>query len=174
MELAVFSIFQDPGYSANDTYDGSLTNRVSWVSNLTRTLLGTYTVAYTVVNAHGLSTTVYRTVKVVDRVAPVLLLLGQAFTVVEVGDTYTDAGATAQDNYDGDITSRIVVTGLDQTLTAVAALSPSLNTITYRVNDSSGNSNAAYRTVQIVDSQGECSFFKNFCFVLCVCVCVCD
>ena len=38
--------------------------------------------------------------------APVITLEGDATVTVEVGTDYTDAGATATDNYDGDITSR--------------------------------------------------------------------
>ena len=43
-----------------------------------------------------------------DSIAPVITLLGDATVSIEVGDTYIDAGATANDNYDGDITSNIV------------------------------------------------------------------
>ena len=49
-----------------------------------------------------------RTVTVVDTTLPVITLLGDDVVTLEVGDTYTDAGATATDNYDGDITSSIV------------------------------------------------------------------
>ena len=44
----------------------------------------------------------------IDTAVPVITLLGDATVTIEVGSTYTDAGATATDNYDGDITSSIV------------------------------------------------------------------
>ena len=37
-----------------------------------------------------------------------ITLVGDAQITVEVGTTYTDLGATASDNYDGDITADIV------------------------------------------------------------------
>ncbi len=43
-----------------------------------------------------------------DTTIPVITLVGDATVTIEVGATYTDAGATASDNYDGDITSSIV------------------------------------------------------------------
>jgi hypothetical protein len=54
---------------------------------------------------------VTRTVNVVDTTKPVITLLGATPIDIEVGSSYTDAGATALDNYDGDITSLIVKTG---------------------------------------------------------------
>ena len=51
---------------------------------------------------------VTRTVTVVDTTVPVITLLGEDSVTIEVGDTYLDAGATATDTYDGDITSSIV------------------------------------------------------------------
>ena len=51
---------------------------------------------------------VTRTVNVTDTTAPVITLVGDAEITVEVGSTYTDLGATASDNYDGDITADIV------------------------------------------------------------------
>ena len=45
--------------------------------------------------------------RVTDITAPVITLNGDAQITVEVGSTYTDLGATASDNYDGDIESLI-------------------------------------------------------------------
>ncbi|WP_458788118.1 immunoglobulin-like domain-containing protein, partial [Vallitalea sediminicola] len=45
-----------------------------------------------------------------DEEAPVITLVGNTSEEVTYGGTYTDAGATAQDNRDGDITENIVVT----------------------------------------------------------------
>ena len=48
-------------------------------------------------------------VNVTDTTAPVITLVGDTQITVEVGSTYTDLGATASDNYDGDITADIVI-----------------------------------------------------------------
>ena len=49
-----------------------------------------------------------RTVQVVDTTVPVITLTGANPQVIEAGDPYTELGATATDNYDGDITPSIV------------------------------------------------------------------
>ena len=72
---------------------------------------------------------VTRTVNVVDTTIPVITLVGDATVSIEVGTTYTDAGATALDNYDGDITSSIV------TVTTVDTSSVGTYTVTYDVSD---------------------------------------
>ena len=48
-----------------------------------------------------------------DTTVPQITLNGDSAITVMVGDTYTDSGATASDNKDGDITSNIQMTGSD-------------------------------------------------------------
>jgi hypothetical protein len=82
-----------------------------------------------------------------DSVAPVITLLGDATVSIEVGDTYIDAGATAKDNYDGDITSSIVVTGSVDTNTI------GIYTLSYDVTDTNGNvASTVTRTVNVEDA----------------------
>ena len=69
----------------------------------------------------------------VDTTAPVITLLGDATVTIEVGSDYTDAGATASDNYDGDITANITVE--NPVDTAVVGT----YTVTYNVSDAAGN-----------------------------------
>ena len=68
-----------------------------------------------------------------DNVAPELTLLGEAQVTIDQGTTYTDAGASATDNVDGDLTSKIVVTGAVDTSTA------GTYTLKYDVSDAAGN-----------------------------------
>ena len=73
---------------------------------------GTYTITYNVSDTSGnAAKEAVRTVEVVDTTAPVLTLLGEAQVNVEAGVAYTDPGATAMDNLDGDLTDEIAVTG---------------------------------------------------------------
>ena len=82
-----------------------------------------------------------------DSIAPVITLLGDAAVSIEVGDTYIDAGATAKDNYDGDITSSIVVTGSVDTNTI------GIYTLSYDVTDTNGNvASTVTRTVNVEDA----------------------
>ena len=68
-------------------------------------------------------------------------LSGSPPVSVQLGAVYTDSGASAFDNVDGDISDRIVVD--NPVNTALAAT----YTVTYRVEDLAGNAAAATRTV---------------------------
>ena len=58
---------------------------------------------------------VTRTVDVVDTTVPVITLVGANPQTIEAGSPYVELGATALDNYDGDLTGSIVIdaTGVD-------------------------------------------------------------
>ena len=78
-----------------------------------------------------------------DTTAPVITLSGGAVTLT-VGDSYTDAGATATDDVDGDITANIVTDNPVDTGTA------GTYTVTYNVMDAAGNAAAEVtRTVTV-------------------------
>ena len=83
----------------------------------------------------------------VDTTIPVITLTGDEIVTIEVGTSYTDAGATASDNIDGDITSNITTVSIVDT-----AIVASYN-ITYNVSDASGNAaTEVTRTVIVEDS----------------------
>lgn len=84
-----------------------------------------------------------------DAVVPVLTLLGDTTVSVPAGTIYTDAGASAEDNIDGDISSSVVATGAVNT-SVVGAY-----TVTYNVSDFAGNAAAEIsRTVEITPATG--------------------
>ena len=68
-----------------------------------------------------------------DTTPPVITRLGEATVNLTVGDSYTDAGATATDDVDGDITGSIVT--VNPVNTAVA----DTYTVTYNVSDAALN-----------------------------------
>jgi len=78
-----------------------------------------------------------------DSTAPIITLNGQAIVNVNPYSTYTDAGATATDEVDGDLTSSIVTSGVVNT-----SIEGSY-TITYTVSDTSGNTATATRQVVV-------------------------
>jgi len=82
----------------------------------------------------------------VDIRFPVISLIGSSSISIERGTTYSDAGATASDNIDGDITSSITTSGLVDTST------PGTYTITYSVSDAAGNSTSLSRTIIVNES----------------------
>ncbi len=84
-----------------------------------------------------------------DTEPPVLTLLGSASVVIESGDRYIDAGATASDNIDGDISNAIRVTG------SVNTASVGNYTLTYDVTDFAGNTAVSVtRSVRVDPSAG--------------------
>ncbi|KKL55185.1 hypothetical protein LCGC14_2257940, partial [marine sediment metagenome] len=68
-----------------------------------------------------------------DDIPPEITLLGNNTVNIDVDSTYTEAGAIALDNIDGDITSSIVITGSVDTSTE------GTYHLYYDVSDSSGN-----------------------------------
>ena len=83
-----------------------------------------------------------------DTTPPVITLKGLPTVTLMLGDTYTDAGATATDNIDGDITTSIVSMGTVETDAAGSY------TLTYTVADESGNTSEVKRTVVVTDTTG--------------------
>ena len=142
------STYLDAGASASDNYDGDLTTAIVVVNPVDTSVLGDYTITYDVSDTAGnVATQVTRTVSIVDTTAPVITLLGIDPVVVEFGSTYLDAGASASDNYDGDLTTAIVVVNPVDTLVLGDY------TITYNVSDAAGNvATQVTRTVSVVDT----------------------
>jgi hypothetical protein len=86
-----------------------------------------------------------------DDIAPIILLIGSDVTA-GLGSTYTDLGATAADNVDGDISENIVVTSNVDTA--------QIGSYQVRYNVMDGNNNAATEvvrnvTVEDADSDGD-------------------
>ena len=84
-----------------------------------------------------------------DRTPPVITLLGDSPTMHIVGEPYIDAGATASDNIDGNITSKIVTTG------SVDISTEGNYTITYNVTDAADNDATEVTRIVIVKRSDE-------------------
>ena len=81
---------------------------------------------------------------VVDTVAPVITRLGLSPVTIEYGSTYSDAGATALDNVDGDLTGSISMTGSVNTSVV------GTYTLHFNVSDVAGNAaTEVTRTVNV-------------------------
>ena len=139
--VEVGSTYNDAGA----TSDGGET--VTTTGTVNANIVGTYTITYTVTDASGNQATATRTVNVVDTTAPVIQLVGSGTVSVEVGTAYLDAGATALDNYDGDISSSIITSNNVDSNTVGTYL------VTYDVTDSSGNqATQVSRTVTVTSA----------------------
>ena len=141
------SDFTDPGFSATDECDGDLTSKVTVSGTVDGHTYGTYTLTYTVVDSSGNIGEIKRTVQIADLKKPVISLNGDLKTYIKVGTTYTDPGFSASDNMDGDITSKVAVSG------GVDTSKMGINTITYSVSDSYGNATTATRKIYVYQQQ---------------------
>ncbi len=106
-------------------------------TDLNEGILGKYTITY---SAEFLNCTAVarREIRVIDTKAPTITLKEDPEGSLVEGVIYQEAGFTATDNYDGDITDRVVRTE-----------EPGL--VTYAVTDSSGNPAVAQRKIPLRD-----------------------
>ncbi len=142
------TVYLDAGATAFDAHDGDLTGSIVTTNPVNTGVLGTYTVRYNVTDSSGnAATEVTRTVNVVDTVAPVITLVGSSPIDVEAGTVYLDAGATAFDAGDGDLTAAIV------TVNPVDTSTLGSYTVTYNVTDSQGHpATEVTRVVNVIDT----------------------
>ena len=135
--------FTDPGATATDNVDGNLTGSIVVGGDVVNpAIAGTYVITYNVSDSAGnAAAQVTRTVIV--NALPVITITGDNPTTVIEGSTYTDAGATANDAEDGNLTAQINTTNTVNTDT------PGNYTVTYQVTDSNGASATAVRNVTV-------------------------
>ena len=144
IELTIGNTFTDPGATATDNIDGDLTSSIITSGTVDTSSTGSYTISYSISDATGNSASVTRTVVVnKDTTAPMITLTGSSTVYLGSGITFTDPGATATDNIDGDLTSSIITSGtIDYSKTGTYS-------ITYSVSDIIGNSASVTRTVVV-------------------------
>ncbi|KKW20132.1 MAG: hypothetical protein UY63_C0001G0037 [Parcubacteria group bacterium GW2011_GWA2_51_10] len=133
--------------TATDNIDGSVSVSCSPESGATFAL-GATSVRCSATDSAGNETIASFTIEVVlvDETSPVITLNGESTITLELGDLFTDPGATATDNVNGNLTDEIVVGG-----DTVDTNTPGTYTITYNVSDAAGNVAAEQtRTVTVL------------------------
>jgi len=148
MSINKGTTFTDPGATATDNKDGNLTAMITVTGSVNTGVAGTYTLTYNVSDAAGnAATPLTRTVTVVaaaDTVKPVITLVGASSVSIKRGKTFTDPGATATDNVDGNISAKVARTG------SLNTSIPGTYTLSYNVKDNAGNAAATVkRTVKV-------------------------
>ena len=131
------------GATATDVIDGSVAVTITGLVD--SDTAGVYSLSYSATDSEGnVSRVLSRTVTVADTIAPVITLAGDATVEIELGSTYTDAGASATDTVDGSID--VVITGSVDTAAA------GTYTLTYTATDSAGNEASQTRNVTVAVS----------------------
>ena len=88
-----------------------------------------------------------------DNIIPEITIIGNLTVSIELESIYKDFGATAYDNFDGDITSKIISeNNVDTTILGSYQ-------VTYNVSDSNGNS--AKEVKRVVNVESSLSTIKN-------------
>lgn len=147
VELEVGSNYTELGFTATDDCEGDITQKVTVDGTVDGQKCGEYTLTYKVTDSYGNSAKVNRKVIVKDMKAPELTLKGDNSIYILIGGNFSEPGYTASDNIDGDITSKVKVSGeVDTNKTGVYK-------ITYEVLDSSGNKQTTVRTVGVYKKQ---------------------
>jgi hypothetical protein len=168
LRLAVGGTFTEPGITVVDNVDATV-SYITFVdgveqpadsSTITTSTETTHIITYRATDAAGNAATALRSVIVgnpdgstsappappasTDTTAPVVTLTGAAALELAVGGTFTDPGATALDDTDGDLTASVVVTG------AVDTATEGLYTLTYTATDAAGNTGSVSRLVTVL------------------------
>ena len=141
--LDVFSEYKGSGYKASSR-SNDITKKDTVNGTVDTNKVGTYPVIYEI-KYKKKKEKIQRVVNVVDTVAPDIKLQGDDKYSIYVGETFNDPGVLATDNYDGDISSSVVVNS--QLDTSVAGTYP----IIYTIADSSGNSSSVSRQIEVKD-----------------------
>ncbi len=138
--------FNDPGAYAIDDVDDSIPfSKFEVEMDIDLNVLGDdYSITYIVKDNAGNGDTALRKVIVGDTISPKVTIIGPNPINLGLGFPYKEMGATAVDNYDGDITDKI------DTLGEVNTSESGTYEITYRVEDSNGNIGEAVRIVNVM------------------------
>ena len=99
--------------------------------------LGTYEISYEVKGLFG--KTVVRTVKVVDNEKPNIIVDADSKIYLCPGSKYVNENIQVRDNYDGDISDKLVIEASDKK-------------VTYSIKDSSGNKSKVVRDIVYQDN----------------------
>ncbi len=130
--------YQEPGAAAKHTVGGRVTDIPVEISGqVDTTRVGTYLVKYTAATGNQVRTQ-YRRVHVADAQAPVITLIENPNSYTLPNQPYQEEGFFASDNYDGDLTNRVIREEAD-------------GKVTYTVSDSCGNTATVTRTIRYAD-----------------------
>lgn len=123
---------------------GNYLKKVEIKSNIKEHQIGDYNVTYTLkIGKKKLQ--IKRNVKIIDNIPPKIELKGDKIIQIYKNSQYIEAGYSAYDEYDGNITNKVELTG------EIKTNEIGTYKITYKVNDESNNTTQVIRTVEVIE-----------------------
>jgi len=139
--ILVNSNYVDEGFEAR-IFNKDISEKVNVISDFDVNKIGNYYIRYEL-NYLFRNYILEREVAVIDYEKPLIYLNGEENMILYVGDSYIEHGAVANDNYDGDLSSSIVVEGSVDTSKSGTYI------IKYIIRDSSGNESSVVRNINV-------------------------
>jgi len=160
--VTITKSYVEPGATAYDINYGDISSSIVVSGSVDTSTLGTYYIKYNVTNIDGLSAPEVERKVIVGVPVPKIELNGSTPTLIDIGTSYIEEGATAIDEVDGDLTSSIIKkleyynpsTKKWQTATAVNANSIGKYRMKYSITNSYGSNAYVYREIQVVKVDG--------------------
>lgn len=131
IELSLNEEYQEPGFTAIDEYDGDITEKVETEGEINTKKYGEYILKYSVKDSSNNPTEVNRIIKVIDEMPPAIICESE-YSSFKI-NSENIIGCNANDNFDGNITDKIKVSGEYDTN------KKGIYNVEYIVEDDSGN-----------------------------------
>ena len=145
MTISYREIYEEPGVilkNANVKY----LNKLKIGDNIEQQKIGTYHVDYTLkLGARTLRRR--RNIKIIDDISPIIKLDGDQIMEISINKEYIEPGYKAIDEYDGDITEKVEVSGKVDTTNYGEYI------IKYKVKDNNNNQIEINRIVKVIDEE---------------------
>lgn len=135
IEINIFEEYKEQGYTSS--FFGKKIDDVKVTGSVDSSKIGKYKITYET-KKFFFTKKIVRTINVVDKDKPIITLKGEKTIEMCPNNNYEEEGYSAEDNYDGDITNKVVVTNSD-------------NYIEYKVSDSSKNETIIKRQLNKID-----------------------
>lgn len=130
--------YEEAGYTAIDEYDGDISDKVDIEEEENK-------IIYIVSDKAGNKIEVIRNIIYEDNDNPVIELKGKSEVSIYKNNKYEEAGYSASDNCDGDLTKEVKVSG------EVDSSKVGKYNIKYEVSDSNGNRYSVDRIVNVIE-----------------------
>ena len=148
VEVEYNTKYEDEGASATEFISKDISESIVTTGDVDTSKVGTYKITYKV-RRFKLMFEKTRTVKVVDKKAPVITLKGDKKITLCPNAEFKEIGVSAIDDYDGDITDKIKAEVKD-------------DEVVYTVSDSSGNTAEEKRELVRIDKEKPTISLKGY------------